>query len=323
MYYYICACAKEDKGGGIYSFALSEEGKLCKTGVFPCDRPMYSVSDGKKSYILLREGSDKNGKLLRVTAKNGICTDREDMGTTGGRAPCHLAVRDSDIYVVNYMSGNVCAIGGAKIDFSGKGYRSDRQNASHTHAAVLSPSEKYVLVTDLGLDKIYVFDRALTLFSSASVPPGNGARHMVFSHDGRYLYVVNELSATVSVFLWEEGRLTLLSDVSSEVPPDILGKNTAAAIRLSRNGQYLYISNRGEDTIAVFRIENGRELSLIQKASVAGQAPRDFILTADERFLLSANQISATVTVFRMEKGLVGEMTDRVSLPCPICVMEK
>ncbi len=321
MFYAISSCATPERGGGIHVFSLSATGKLLPHCVFPCDRPMYTAKEQNIIHILLRDSGSGESAVVSASVENGILQAPTAPVSTNGIVACHLSADAGDIYAVNYLSGNVTRIGGKTVTFERKGPHLKRQDMSHTHCVILSPDKNYVLVTDLGGDAITVFDRNLSFVSESFVPAGNGARHLVFSHDGKLLYCVNELSATVSVFEWHEGNLTYLHDFSSEVSAECLPENTAAAIRLSGDGKRLYISNRGEDTLVAFETEDRVHFSLSQKVCCGGKGPRDFILTDDERYLICTNERSDSVTVFALEERCIGDMTDSISLSAPLCVM--
>ncbi len=324
MHYYISACAPTEEGGGVYVYALSEAGKLIPVSSLPCRMPMYTACEGDVLYTILKGDAGEESTLITSHVTDGAPQNPSPPVSTKGLVACHLTVKDGDVYTVNYVSGSLTKMGGPTLTFDREGPHPTRQTASHTHQVILSPDGKYVLVTDLGGDIITVLDRDLTLppVCEASVPSGNGCRHMAFSPDGKTLYCVNELSATVSVFSWADGVLTYLCEASSEVPTDILPATTAAAIRISADGKRLYISNRGEDTLIVFDIDGGTRLTLAQKVSCGGAGPRDFILTADEKHLICTNERSNSVCVFALQDGRIGPLTDTVSLPGPLCVME-
>lgn len=323
MFYFISACAAIRAGGGVYVYSLSDEGKLIPRAFLPCDLPMYTAREGDALYTILKGNAGEESTLITAHVRGGIPTDITPPVTTGGQVACHLTVKDGDVYMANYVSGSLTKLGGPTVTFDRKGSHPDRQTASHTHQVILSPDGKYVLVTDLGGDIITVLDRELTMppICETSVPAGSGCRHMVFSPDGNHLYCVNELSATVSVFSWRNGMLSYLCEAQSDVPAELRPITTAAAIRISGDGRRLYISNRGEDSLIMFEIEDGTRLTLAQKVSCGGAGPRDFLLTADEKYLICTNERSDSVCVFALQDGRIGQMTDSLSLPAPLCVM--
>ncbi len=319
----ISSCETIANKGGLYTFRLTEAGTLEKRCYLPCDRPMYTTLDNGRLHALLRQMFGNESAVFSLALQeDGKLTDATEPLSTHGLVACHLSVEETDVYTVNYLSGNVVKLPNTVVTYQGKGIHPKRQEASHTHCVILSPNKRFVLVTDLGLDHIYVLDRKLNPISKVSVPSGHGARHIVFSPNGEHLYCVNELAATVSVFAWEGnlGRLSLLNTFDSQVPDERLASNTAGAIRISKDGKYLYISNRGEDSLVVFETADGINFQLVQKASCGGKHPRDFILSPDEAFLLCANTDSNSVSIFAMENGRLGALLHTYEIPAPLCI---
>ncbi len=320
----VSACAAPQQGGGLYTFEITADGKLKRLDHLAVDSPMYTALFGETVSVLSRQQDGTNSGLATVQVDaEGRFGPLSAAVSTHGVEACHLCVDAADTYVVNYGSGSVVRLPDTVRTFFGSGPHAQRQEASHTHCVILSPCKNYVLVTDLGTDNIHVLDRALQPVSTAKVPAGHGARHLVFSNDGRYLYCVNELVSSVSVFGWNANTAALgyISTFDSDVPAEIAAQNTAAAIRLSGDGRYLYISNRGEDTVAVFETQDGVSFTLAQKAPCGGSHPRDFQITNDENYLVCANTFSNLVSVFALHDGRIGALTDSVLLPRPLCVM--
>ena len=313
---YIASCESD---GGIYRYRLENE-RLTLLDKTPCDRPMYMAREGDTLYVLLRapfEGSEESGVITYRIREDGSLTDPTPPVSTEGAVGCHITVRDGDIYVANYISGSVCHLGRALDVHEGRGSHPTRQDAPHAHSVLLSPTGKYVLSADLGCDRIYTYDRALRRVSVTEAEAGSGPRHMIFSRDGKYLYVLNELASTVTVYEAGEGTLTRKESVSTleGSTPSI-----AAAIRLSRDGSRLYVTNRGENTVAVFSVR-GEELTKIASYPTEGDEPRDFALLADEKYAVVTNQFSDGILLYRHENGI---LTPRASLSVksPLAVME-
>lgn len=315
-YYAVCSCETPEKGGGLYNFSLSESGRLTKMHHLPLDRPMYAVYDNGTISVALRQVFGNESGILSLTvSENGALTKKAEPVTTHGVVACHLLASGEDIYTVNYLSGSIVKLPHTVVSHEGHGIN-PRQDAPHPHGVILSPDGKYVLAADLGLDKIFVFRRDLAPVFEASVPAGNGARHMVFSPCGGYLYCVCELSATISVLRYNDGHLTYLHDTEP------CARGIAAAIRLSKDGRFLYVSTRGEDTVTVLETEDKEHFTLRGKFSCGGEYPRDILLSPDEKFLLCAGERSHSLTVFALQEGLPVEMTDTYSLPSPICITQ-
>lgn len=260
---------------------------------------------------------------------------------TDGADPCYVTVdpTDSMLMLVNYTGGSFCAYSlnqdgsiAQQTDFiqqHGKGFRPDRQEGPHPHSIVLDQRGKNVLLADLGLDKIFAYrlNLATKKFIARSVTPltpGTGPRHTIFSADGRYVYIINELASSINVFTYDSDTTTLnLCQSISTLPTDYTGKNISADIHISPDGHFLYGSNRGHDSIAVYRIDqNNGTLSFIQHVATGGRTPRNFAITPGGRFLLAANQDTDSVVVFTIDqdKGKLEPTGTVLSMPQPVCI---
>lgn len=288
---YLLSCAEASEGGGVYKYGLTETGKLKEIAYLPCPKPMYAaISDGRL-HILLRSPftANDNNNSGYFSCKTDF-TDRSEIRSTLGRCACHLAV-DKDAYIVNYLSGNIVKNCKKVIDHSGAGVNLPRQDMPHTHFVAFSPDKKYVLCCDLGLDTIFIYDRDLNEISRAKVPDGYGVRHLVFSKNGKYIYAVNELIPSISVFAYSNGNAEYLSTTKL----DCKNKNsTAAAIRSDENDNRLYVSVRGENEIYAYTADNA-ELLFYGRFPCGGEGPRDFDLIGD--YIVCTNENSDNVTV--------------------------
>jgi 6-phosphogluconolactonase len=264
---------------------------------------------------------------------------------TGGIGPAHIALDPTGrmLIITNYGGGSVCTfrVGadgslGERAQFfamSGpRGPNAVRQSAPHPHSATFAADGRFAYVCDLGLDRVFAYRthpmRATMTPADppfGSVPPGAGARHSVLSGDGRFLYVVNELGGSVSVFQVRAGTRTLALDSTvSTLPPAFGGENGSAEIQLSADGRFLYASNRGPDSIAVLA-RNGTDgrLTPVEIVPCGGRKPRNFSLSPDGRWVLCANQDSASVTVLARDPA-TGRLTltgNRATVPQPVCVL--
>ena len=256
---------------------------------------------------------------------------------SGGDGPAYISVDSSGhaAFVADYFGSSIASYriqpDGAlsppvdRIDFKDRdkfgatGPNATRQNIPHPHCATISPDNRFLLVCDLGTDHISIFQihpetgelSGHTLF--ANNRPGSGPRHLVFHPNGRWVYCINELDSTLDHFLWTATRFsntpqafltntdTPVKTLAADFPEE---KNTAAELAVSPDGNFLYASNRGEDSLAVFRIDapHGR-LTQLQRISCGGKTPRHFTLDPTAQWLLCGNQDSASVTVFRRDTG--------------------
>jgi 6-phosphogluconolactonase len=220
----------------------------------------------------------------------------------------------------------------SSIRETGVGIKAARPDGSHPHCVVFSPDGRFVVAADLGLDRIlvYKFDPikgTLTRDDPAFSPagPGSGPRHLVFAPDARRVYVVHELGSSVSTYAYEpkSGILHLLQSIST-LPSGFRGHNTGAEIQVSRTGEFLYTSNRGHDSIAVFAVDpRTGTLAPIQDISTGGKTPRDFVIDPSGNFLLVANQDSNEIVLFRIDQktGRLSAAPGRITVPSPTCLV--
>lgn len=309
---YIASCTED---GGIYHCT-------CHNGTFemkektPVDRPMYLTVENGNMYVLLREAFDnrESGMCSFDIADDGRLINKSDLLSTKGIVACHICTDNSDggIYAVNYLSGNVIRFPDTIARHSGKGPNPERQEAPHTHFVGITPDNQYVCVTDLGLDKIFFYDKNLNLKFSISVLPGYGVRHLAFSEDGKYLYCVNEIVSSVTVFRYD-GENTRYLDTYPALPDSFHAHSQAAAIRISKNR--VYVSNRGHDSIAVFDICDDK-LKLAEFIPT-GREPRDFNIFDD--ILVSCNMLDNNVTFYSLREN--NKKLQTIPVDMPLCVV--
>ena len=296
---------------------LNAEGKLLFLDKVQLDRPMYAIIRENKLYVILREIDEAThfGGLLSFDIdEKGRLINPTEIECTNGIVPCHLEIIENNKYVVNYLSGNIVKIGEKTVTHNGKGLHPIRQKSPHTHFVCASPDKKYILCTDLGIDKIFIYDNDLNEKYSVKLPAGSGARHLCFSENGKYVYCVNELSNDISVLEWNNGNPKLKGTYSAIA--DFKGESTAAAIRIS--GDYLYISNRGADTISRFKtIED--KLELVENTYCGGKGPRD--LNIIDNYIICTNENSNSVTVLKLEKDKPVLTNEQLEIGSPLCVI--
>lgn len=301
---YIASCGKES---GIYHYVTEGDSIIFKE-ITPLDRVMYMCIEGQKLYAILREPYEDNknsGIVSFDIADDGTLTNQSQITSTMGEVCAHLDVIDGKIFAANYISGSVALLPDKLITHIGTGVNQPRQDKPHCHFTGITPDKKYVLVCDLGIDKIVTYDMNLNYVGEASVPAGYGARHLVFSPDGKICYCVNELVSSVSVFRYNDGSLEYLKTYTT-LPDDFKEKNTAAAIRIE--GGYLYVSNRGHNSVAVMKIE-GERLSNPKYFYCGGDGPRDININGD--YLFSTNEQTNNVTILKIKDGEL-TLTDTV-----------
>jgi 6-phosphogluconolactonase len=262
---------------------------------------------------------------------------------TLGADPCHLAVDRSGSFlaVANYSGGNVTVLPilpdgmlGEPVHtvrHEGKGTNPARQEKPHAHSVAYSPDNRFLFACDLGTDKImiYGFDQQTGKLSPAVIPyfrtaPGAGPRHFTFAPDGKRAFVINELNSTITAMNYRvsDGVLTEYQTIST-LPDDFTGDNTCADIHVHPSGRFVYGSNRGHDSIAVFRPDQKTGmLKPVQHQSTLGRTPRNFTIDPSGQFLLVANQNSGTVVALAINRktGELRETGFSAGVPKPVCV---
>ena len=262
---------------------------------------------------------------------------------TGGAAPCHCVIDSTGKYLLlaNYTGGNAAVFSIAEdgrllertclINHVGSGPNQQRQKSPHAHSINLSADNRFAYVADLGVDRvmIYRFDDQRGLLipnspDSVAVRPGGGPRHFSLHPSGQFAYSNNELTSEVNVFQRNasSGGLTHTQTIST-LPEDYDGRRSTAECLVHPSGEFAYVSNRGHDSIAVYRIDpkNG-ELSLVEIEHTAGREPRNFFIHPAGKWLIAANQNSDTVVVFDIDEttGGLSLSSSRISVGKPVCV---
>jgi 6-phosphogluconolactonase len=262
---------------------------------------------------------------------------------SGGAGPCHLVVdrEGRHVLVANYGGGSVCVLpvgadgrlgaATAFVQHHGQSVHPKRQTAPHAHSINLDPANRFAFAADLGLDKVlvYRFDPAAGTLSAnepphVSVAPGAGPRHFAFHPNGQYAYVINELDSTVAAFTYDAERAILAPQQTvSTLPKGFAGENYPAEVQVHPSGKFLYGSNRGHDSIAIFSVDpNTGQLRAVGHEPTQGKWPRHFGIDPTGAYLLAANQNSDNVVVFRIEPrtGALSPTGHTVKVPGPACV---
>lgn len=306
---YIADC---DAAGGIYVYDF-ENGVLSQKQFAPLDRPMYLCIDKNRLYCIIREAFGVNSGIISYKIdQNGCLYEPSEVISTEGEVCCHLCVKDGSVFSANYRSGSVNLLGAVTVVHSGSSVHPVRQTASHTHFTNISPDGKYLLVCDLGLDAVVTYNLDLQEVSRAYVPAGHGARHLVYSEDGKTVYAVNELTSTISVFDYNDGVLEHIETVEGLPSEEFSGESYAAAIR--RDGNLLYISQRGFNAISIFDI-SGKIPVYKTSFPSNGHYPRDFDIFGD--YIIVTNE-GGNASVFNKHTF---QKTCEIPLHSPLCVI--
>ena len=330
---------------GIYIYDFnSQTGEVnLKSKVSGEENPSYLAigKDGKHVYAVneIRNGGISSF-LLNPTS--GELTYLNRVGS-GGDSPCYVSVDDKNKYVFagNYGSGSLSAIplkndgslgtSPQIIQHEGSSIDKGRQQGPHVHCTVLSPDNHYLLTSDLGTDKvsIYKFDASnvsqpLSPAEPAfvSVKAGSGPRHLTFHPNSKYVYLIHEMGAMITVFDYKKGQLTEKQTITM-LSPDFKGKVGAADIHISPDGKFLYGSNRGNaNELVIYSINKKGLLNYAGRQSVQGKGPRNFAIDPSGNFLLVANQDSNEIIMFKRDKktGLLTPTGGKIQISKPVCL---
>ena len=300
--------------------------------IHPNGRFLYSVTEGEGTGSVTAFSIDRStGKL---TALNTV--------STKGNGPCHLIVDHTGkvLLAANYGSGSTAAFqihddgslsdASSFIQHKGSGPDKERQEGPHAHCANVSPDNRFALVNDLGLDEVLIFklDPAKGQITPndppfGKVPPGAGPRHLAFAPNGKFAYVVNEMQSSTTAFSWDaaRGALTAIQTIS-DLPHPVSG-NSGAEIAVHPSGKFVYSSNRGHDSLAVFSVNpKDGKLTLVEYAPTKGKTPRGFGIDPSGSYLLAAGQDSDNVVIFKVDKK-TGKLTatgQELQVGMPVCV---
>lgn len=304
----------------------------------PNGKHLYAASETAAT----GDASGGSVALFEIDGQSGTLSATSNRVLTHGAHPCYISTDKTGqmLFAANYTGGNVALLpitaegqlaeAAAVEQHSGElGPNAARQDAPHAHCIVPLGDSPYVCAVDLGIDAvvIYRFDEeklSLTSHGISKVHRGAGPRHLIFHPAMPAGYVMNELDSTITVLKVdaEQGVLTAGQAISA-LPADYSGYNDAADIHLGASGRYLYSSNRGHNSIAVFAVNQvTAELTLIQHIDCGGESPRNFAITPDGGHLLVAHQKTGNIVVFTVdgESGLLKQSASSLQLPSPVCI---
>lgn len=331
----------------IYVYRMNmQDGSLAEAGpATQIAHPSFlALSSDHKFLYAVTEGSKDSSSLsaFSVEPESGKLTFLNKQ-PAGGSGPCHVAVDPTGkaLLAANYGSGSMSAfpvkadgsLGPKSGFFQGQGSSVDpqRQEGPHAHCVVTDPNDRFALLCDLGLDKVFVFkfDPARATITPnnpgfVTVKAGSGPRHIVFDPNGRFAYLACEMASTVSVLGYDAQRGILrLLQTESMLPPDFTAPNTAAEIAVHPTGRFVYASNRGHNSIVEFTADPVTgHLTRAGWFPTEGKTPRNFAIDPTGTFLLAANQDSNTVIVFKIDQGGGGLLPtgQKIEVDTPMCV---
>lgn len=346
---FISAFASGERAG-IHAFAFDKQRGTLKPvhrtadiqnpfflAISPDRRFLYAIDaeqfgDPGDEFVAAYAIEGRTGRLRRLNRQSAR-----------GTASCYLDVdaTGKSVLVANYSSGSVAALPAgadgslgaatAFVQHSGSSVDPERQKGPYAHSIVVTPDNRFALAADLGIDRILVYrlDPATARLAPdpdrpfAKLPPGSGPRHLTFHPNGRRIYVINELANTITFFDYaaDSGALTERQTIST-LPSHFAGKSHCADLKITPDGRFLFGTNRGHDSIAVYRIGADGTLALLRIEPSLGKGPQNLLITPDGRWLLCANMPGNNVIVFRIDvqTGAIQPVGAPISMPMPSCI---
>jgi 6-phosphogluconolactonase len=342
---YIGYCGTYTKGDskGIYTFTLDTQAKKITDVKVAAEleNPTYvTISrDNQFLYSVIKRG-ESGGVASYALNRDTRELTALNVQVLEGASPCHISVDSANQYVVtaNYHKGTVELYpvnkengnvhpASSSVEHKGSGPNKERQEKAHTHFAGFTPCETYVVVVDLGIDKLITYEinnNVLREVQTLSVKPGSGPRHLTFHPNGKFAYLMTELSSEVIALAYrpEDGSFAELQYIST-IPSDFKENNQGSAIHISSDGRFVYAANRGHDSIALFQVDqDSGKLTFVEHTSTEGHWPRDFGLDPSETFLIASNQESHNLVLFSRDKktGKLTLLQNDITVPYPVCV---
>ena len=328
-----------EAGKGVYRAALSGDGKLSFIDAFDSTMPSYLIfSDDRKILYAANEGREVNGvpggavTAFNVLGDGALKTAR--VSSTKGGSPCHILAHGGYLYGANYGDGTFSVFpldsGGlpGELEFThrheGSGPVARRQEGPHAHCVMTVPGTDVFCAVDLGIDQARFYrkdGKSLALVQALSFDGGAGPRHVVFSKDGRFGWVVTELSNFIYCIEYKKSEWVINSKHST-LPDGFSGRSACAAIRLSPDGKLIAASNRFHDSVAVFGVGDADgSLSPMGIYPCGGATPRDIDFSPDGKWLLAANQDSDSVDVLSVDGGFSIVEGGKLAASKPTCIL--
>lgn len=331
------------ESNGIYSYDFNVE-----TGVFKLKsatekviNPSYLTlsADKKFVYSVNENGKESTISAFSFHAKNGKFKFLNKQSSAGAD-PCYLINDEKHVIAANYSGGNIVVFGKNSdgsltkskqiVTHSGKSSDEKRQESPHVHMVHFSPDKKFVLANDLGTDRIYLYQyhadsekEILQFKDTIAIKTGSGPRHLTFSPNGKYIYLLQELDGTLTVFNYGNGKFRRIQE-TSVVKNDFKGGISAADIHISEDGKFLYATNRGDaNSISIFSIDDKGKLALVETIPSGGKGPRNFAIAPGGKFVLVAHQYSNDVIIFKRNEtsGLLEITNQKIELCAPVCLV--
>jgi 6-phosphogluconolactonase len=347
---YVGTYTGPNKGQGIYGYRFDRAtGQLSSLGlVAESESPSFLAVDPSRRFLYASNEID-HYEGQASGAVSAFAIDRasgklsflnEVSAHDPGSAHVVVDFTGKDVLISNYTRGSVAVfplLDGGRLgeasDFvrhQGSSVNPQRQQGPHAHSIALSPDDRFAIAADLGLDQLVVYplDPAKGKLGTphvVKIHPGSGPRHMTFDPGGKFLYLLGEMASTVTVFSYAaaEGGLRERQTIST-LPQGFSGESTGAEIQIHPTGKFVYASNRGDDSLAVFRVDHARgTLRFLERVATGGKTPRNFAIDPSGSWLLAANQNSNDIVVFRIDpkSGRLTPSGQVVQLAAPVCVV--
>ena len=328
--------------GGIYIFDFDEntykyELKFHTENII--NPSFVSLSPDKKFLFSVNENGDRSTVTSFSIDEASGRLIKQDERKTQGEDPAFLISDDQNVITANYSGGSINVfkryVDGKlsevfqNIKFEGVGVNPKRQEKSHIHQVQFSPDHQYVLATDLGLDKIYIFkyqktgDRVLEKIGEFETKKGSGPRHIAFDKTGKLIYLVQELSGDLSVLSFNNGKIELIQE-ETLLSRKVRFHFRAADIHLSNNEKFVYVTNRDDaDDITVFKRKKDGTVKKIQQTKTIGRNPRNFTISPNNKLVLIANQDTNRINIFTrdLENGLLTATGKSIPVCSPVNVI--
>ncbi len=331
-----------EESQGIYKYSINQEGALKRIGLASVsNNPSFLTKSLDGKHLIAVKEIDEEGV---GSVESFVIMDDSlaliSKSSSGGANPCFITINEAGyILVANYTGGNVGLLKlnekGELTDLmdvqqhSGSG-GSDRQEAPHAHSAWFDGETSEVISVDLGSNELWFSHLDTNLQKlipndpyTLKMAPQAGPRHLTFFPNGRWIYIINELESKVALIeKVSAGKYKAIADIST-LPNDYSEANLCADIHISMDGKFVYASNRGHNSIAIFSVNpNDGTLNWLGNQAVKGNWPRNFSLTPDEKYLLVANQHSNNIVAFKRNSatGLL-EYVNEIEAPTPVCIL--
>lgn len=318
---------------GIYNFEFDCENKVFKTHAlaYEIEKPSYLAVD-KENNILYSVSKDNDlGGVTSFKIKENLSLEKINSVLETENPPCYINFSNKQglIFTANYHHNkiNVYPIeDGHRI---GKPIKTltHTNNTPHIHYANLDLDENFLLTVDLGQDYINLYEIKENDFIEredlrVKFSKGCGPRHLAFHPNGKFIYVLTELSSEIASFQYNKGYLKLIN-ILSTLPNKYTGVKSGAAIHIHPNVKFIYTSDRGNNSIACFKIDNATgSLSLVEHKPTFGSCPRDFAISEDGKYILITNQDSSSLVIFEISEdtGRLINHVGSIEVPSPVCI---